>query len=178
MCRFPRTGVRLSAAAIAFGLVLAWGAAAQGGVPYQPDAQIKVPSVDLNFSGNDLYDTDHLDGTIPQQLRQVVVATGETAKYKIRLENDGSVTDQFKVTAIGGIDDWKVRYYRKSKNITQKVTGAGYRPALESGDRRTIRLEVTANPGQTAYHIVVFVRSLFDGAPGLDDHVRAETILD
>jgi uncharacterized membrane protein len=171
--------MHVSAAAIAIGSVVAtWGAAAQGGVAYQPDAHIKVPGVDLDFSGDDLYDTDYLDDTIPQQLRQVLVATGETAKYKIRLENDGSATDRFKVTAIGGDEDWKVRYYRKSKNITQKVTEAGYRPLLESGERRTIRLEVTADPGQGGYDIVVFVRSLFDGAPGLDDHVRAETNLD
>jgi hypothetical protein len=174
-----RRAMRIRRATLGFtiaGSVLTLGTTpAAAGVLYQPDAHIKVPGVDPMFSGDNLYDTNNLDGTIPQQLREQTIAQGQTAVFKMRVENDGTETDRLAVRGIAGTSDWKVRYFRGSKNITGKVTGNGYRPLLEPAARRVIRLEVTADPGGLGFDIVLFVRSRRDGAPGLDDHIRAET---
>jgi hypothetical protein len=159
---------------------IAAAAGPSGAAPptYQLDSQIKVPGVDPAFTGDDLYDTDHLDGTISAQVRQVAINSGGTATYKLRVENDGTETDRAVVTGNGGDPGWKVRYHRGSKNITASVTGTGYRPLLDPGERRTIRLKVKADPGQgIGFDIIVSLESRRDGDPGLDDHVRAETAL-
>jgi hypothetical protein len=109
---------------------------------YQPDLMIRNP-------GETAYLTDNVYEPTPStQVKSQTVASGAKATYVLKVQNDGTATDSFKVTGTGAATGWTITYYdavSAGTNITAAITGtAGWTPAaLAPGAVREFRVEVT-----------------------------------
>jgi len=86
----------------------------------QPDGMIRRRS-DGAITGDNIY---NLDGSGQTRIRGV--APGTTWSFAVRLENDGDVAGDIRVTAPPSSPPFTVRYLVANFNITSKVTGGGF----------------------------------------------------
>jgi uncharacterized membrane protein len=117
------------------------------------------------------------------QTKVQTVANGVTATYHLKLQNDGNVSDTFKVTGPPGSSGWTVRYYDAvsgGNDITAEVTGAGWTSgSLAPGASLEFRVEVTPGPtvrGGVVKHVFVTATSV--GNPTRQDVVKASTTVE
>ncbi len=96
--------------------------------------------------GADIYNTD---GTGQTQTKGV--PSNDSAIFYIKIENDGTAQDSFKVKGTSGASGWTVTYYDSTQagnDITSEMTGLGwYTKPLSSGSSKEIR--VIIKPGST-----------------------------
>lgn len=117
---------------------------------YQPDGRVREPChVELpdctpTWYGNNVYN---------------LTASGQTAEwadccgfeeppvvFRISIQNDGSVSDRFRVVATGRTQGFKVRFFRGTTDITAAVKAGTYRtPLLAPGEKHLIKAKVTLN---------------------------------
>jgi len=115
----------------------------EGGAPTGlPDVHI-CNSSDAAYVGDNVYNT-----TGANQTKAQTVTSGTKATYVLKVENDGNVSDSFKVTGTAGVTGWTITYYdavSAGTNITAAITGtAGWTPAaLAPGAVKEFRVEVT-----------------------------------
>lgn len=113
---------------------------------YQPDNLIALKSDFSDSIGADIYNTD---GTNQTQAKGV--PSNDSAIFYIKIENDGTAQDSFKVKGTSGTGGWTVTYYDSTQagnDITTDITGLGwYTKPLSSGFSKEIR--VIAKPGST-----------------------------
>lgn len=157
--------------------VRVWGSGAP--VTRQPDSWVKN-SADPNpagYIGNNIYEYPTPSGS---QTKAQTVNPGSTAIYNIRLTNDGSATDSFRITGPAAPANWTYTYYDAltgGNNITAAVTGSGWNTgSIATTGYREIRVEVTpavSVPGGTTQNVDVTSTSINDGTKR--DVVRCAT---
>ncbi len=103
------------------------------------DLQIKAQG-DVAYLGDNVY-------TAASQLRIQLVGDYVTAVYLLKIQNDGTAADTFKISASSPIYGWRARYVNAASGgneITDAVLGGGWTTAaLAAGASTEIRVEVT-----------------------------------
>lgn len=137
------------------------GVTSRAPVAYQPDMLIRAEA-DTLYIGDDIY-----NATGHNQRRAQTARRDAPAVYALKLQNDGTATDSFLVTGVGGGAGWVVTYHDAlvgGADITTQVTGAGWTVGpLASGAFREFRVEVAFEPGTppaAGHHLIVTARSL------------------
>jgi uncharacterized membrane protein len=136
----------------------------------QPDMQIKTPS-ESSYTGDNTYNTNGTNQTTSQTVQRTT-----TAVYHLNLQNDGNVTDNFKVTGSAGVTGWTINYYDAltgGTDITSQVTGSGWMVnSLAAGGTTEFRAEVTPDSSvPTGY-----VKSIFVTATSTTDTTKKDTV--
>jgi len=157
------------------------GAAGTTGIiAFQSDAMIRLSSDPDDYPyylTNNFYESTPVSQTKSQN-----VESRKTVSYYIRVQNDGNLTESFRVTGTGSSGNWTVTYYdvtygEPGVNITWSMTDiSGYATSyLGIGSYITIRMEVSQAYAQTGsyYDTVVRVASISD--PTKSDIVKART---
>jgi hypothetical protein len=107
---------------------------------WQPD--LLIGSDDAGFLGDDIYNRDG-DG----QTQLAIVSHGITARYHIRIQNDGADDDTFVITGPASADGWRITYLSQSqKDITAQVTDAGWEAPPFRGNVPATHLWVLVTP--------------------------------
>ncbi len=110
------------------------------GATARPDGHLRRGSG--AFSGLNTYNTTGAGQTVAG----TVAARGSTS-FTVRVENDGTYTDRFRVKAPGSTSRYTVTYRRGSTNITSAVTGAGFvTPDIRPGQHLDLTLTIQATP--------------------------------
>ena len=134
---------------------------------FRPDNQIKN-SGETSYIGDNIYNLTGVNQTKSQS-----VAPTNTAIYHVKIENDGNGQDGFLVnTVIPTLNEtnneqgWDVEYFDalvSGNNITAQVTGSGWSTgAINSGQFREIRIEVTPTPTGSQLHTYLMSTSQND----------------
>ena len=108
---------------------------------HQPDGRIKAPR--SRFRGDDIYNR-----TGKRQIGKTGAARGTTKTFRIKLQNDGNVPDQFRVKGGRGNAAFGVVYLEGTRNITKRVVAGRFRTrVLQPGRTQLIKLKVTVLAG-------------------------------
>jgi hypothetical protein len=136
---------------------------------HRPDAQIR--SGTKRFVGNDRYN-------VTAKKQTVTTKTAQTARFTIRVQNDGNVVDTFSVRGNTGTNGFAVAYSRKGSSITKKVLAGRYRISdLSPGASVDITVIVTSKKGAAVGdRIPVSVRTASVSDTTKRDVVRAVTV--
>jgi hypothetical protein len=119
----------------------------------QPDGRIKKGAGAL--VGNDIYNSDATD-----QMALGFAQRGDTVKFTINIQNDGTTPDRFKVGATGNATvGHRVRYFRGTTDITAAVNAGTYvTPMRDPGATFAITVKVkvqsTAADGSASSRLV------------------------
>jgi Tol biopolymer transport system component len=140
----------------------------------QPDMLVRTPT----WIGDGTYN-DTGEGQTAQRL----VGAGRKAIYYLRVENDGSQTDQLRLWGSPGPPRWEVRYFSRvdgGTDVTARITGLGWVPGVMGTDgQRFFRVEVTppdgAAPGK---RLEVSVGATSEGDERQHDRVRLITCVE
>jgi hypothetical protein len=141
----PAGGKRITREAFAIGStqteVAAKAAANEKQIdPYRADGLVKK-SADATYLGNNVYNT-----TGASQTTTVRRKRGTTAVFDVKVQNDGTAPDSFKLTGPAGSTAFAVHYFAGltgSSDITTAVKNGSYRVRnLAPGATRIIRLVV------------------------------------
>ncbi len=148
-------------------------------VTRQPDSWVKN-SAEANpggYIGDNIYEYPTPSAS---QTKAQTVNPGSTGIYHIRLTNDGTASDSFRITGPSAPGNWTYTYYDAltgGNNITAAVTGSGWNSgAIATTAYREIRVEVTpaaSVAGGTTQNVDVTSTSINDGTKR--DVVRAST---
>lgn len=132
-------------------------------IVYKPDAQIRR-ALDKVYTGNNIYNTNGAGQTVNSN----ITLAGPVAYY-LRIQNDGTVTDSYRITGTAGDKIWVVQYMTVigSSNITTDVTGSGVLTVAiaPGGFLDIIWYQVAVNPNVTSgmsYNDKVTVKSVGD----------------
>lgn len=140
---------------------------------HRPDMMIRAAG-DSAFRGNDTYHAADA-GTATR-----TVASGVTASYILRVQNDGSVDDTYALTGPGSTADLSIRYIDLATmtDITEALTGPeGWPITLSPRATHDIRLDVVLGPavaGQVAQVVAVVATATADAT--VSDTVSAATV--
>ena len=163
-------------------MVLALGlpsgvAEAQGSAPgegvcvdpcHQPDGRIRRPR-EAVADGDGIH---NLDGV--GQTRTAVIARGATARFVIRLENDGTQVDDLLVQGSRNTTYFGIRYFVGAQEVSARVRAGNYRFAdVGPGGHRAMTVEVLARDNAPLRSKVIgrlAVRSAAE--PTLPDRVK------
>jgi hypothetical protein len=120
---------------------------------YAPDGLIAKGS--RPYSGNDIYNNDGR-----HQTSVATAPVGGRTLFRIAIQNDGNLPDQFTVQATGpAAPGFRIRYYRQeSIEITGRVVdGTFTTPMLLPGDRYVIYawVKATASGPSTSRHLTI-----------------------
>jgi hypothetical protein len=108
--------------------------------PWRADALIRTGGAST-FSGNNVYNT-----TGTHQSVGVHAHRGASATFYLKVQNDGTQNDSFKVKGPGSPAGFSVHYYAGTTNITSAVTNGSYTLTnLAPRAVRSIRLVVTVH---------------------------------
>jgi hypothetical protein len=102
---------------IGLGLAVAAPPAAAGTA--QPDGEVKK-------KGRPYIGLGVVNDTGENQTVSATRGPGKTAVYKFRFENVGSATDDFTIDACSAQPDVKARYFRGSRNISEKLAAGTF----------------------------------------------------
>jgi hypothetical protein len=85
--------------------------------------------------------------------------------FAVSLQNDGAISDQFRMNASGSdLDGWSVRYFDGTDDVSAAVLDGGFvTPLLGPGEQHVIHVKVTAILGgdsDVAFRRLVAVRSM------------------
>jgi Tol biopolymer transport system component len=138
--------------------------------PPRPDALIRKGGREA-FRGGNVYNT-----TGANQTRAVVAARNTTTAFAVRIQNDRTQSDSFRVQGpAGNTANFRVRYFAGATEITAAVAAGTYRVnGLAAGASRTITMKVTvkrAAPRNASISRLVTVRSVADAT--VRDAVKA-----
>jgi hypothetical protein len=107
----------------------------------RPDALLSLGTGP--FAGNGIYNLTGAGQTI--SLRQTI---GTTRTFRVRVQNDGMVSDSFSIVGPGSSAGFQVSYWVGSTDITSRVTSGAYRSVmLTPGGAATITLVVKVPKG-------------------------------
>ncbi|MEK7449265.1 MAG: hypothetical protein AAB019_07245 [Planctomycetota bacterium] len=141
----------------------------------QPDVMVKKwTDSDSAYLANDVYNPDAVS-----QTRIAGAYRGAIITYYIRIQNDGSASDSFKVTALPETGDWTVSYYYNTNDITNLVKGAGWvSSSVNPYDAVIIALEVrpgvTLNLGDS---LPTTITASSQNNPAIQDVVKAVPVV-
>jgi sugar lactone lactonase YvrE len=101
---------------------------------HRPDAQISTATT---YVGDGIYNS-----TGTSQTQTLKAAVGKTVSFKIRIENDGSDTDQYTLLGIGSGNGYTVTYFLGSTDITADVVAGTYTTGIASTASKVYTLKV------------------------------------
>ena len=133
----------------------------------RPDALVRLGSG--TFVGNNVYGV-----TGAAQSETGSAAPGATISFTVSVENDGTVTDSFKVSVTGSaVGGYKVRYFSGARDITAAIVAGTYRtPSLVPGASYllTARIAVKAGaaPGSQVARLVTIT--------SVSDHAQKDAV--
>jgi len=115
---------------------------------YQPDGRVRQPChVELpdcapEWFGNDIYNKN-ASGQLAEWYDCCGFEDGPVI-FRIKVQNDGTRTDRFRLSATGRTEGYKVKFLRGTTNITAAVEAGTYRtPWLSPGQTFLIKAQVT-----------------------------------
>jgi len=115
--------------------------------PYRPDGAIKIAGAST-YVGNNVYSTLGTHETTTASRRR-----GSRATFVVRVQNDGTTTDTFRLHGPGGSSSFSVHYYAGttgSQDITAAVRAGTYKvSSLAPGAARSFRVVVTVRSAAT-----------------------------
>ena len=118
----------------------------------------------------------NLDGT--DQSRSQIAATGSAANYQFLVQNAGSTTDSFTITAPGSGGGWVMHYFDQAANdISSAVTGSGWTtgnlaPGAGTVFSAQVMPDITIGAGAVN---AVLVTAMSNMNPSMQDAVNAVT---
>lgn len=114
----------------------------------QPDAQVRVGTRPM--VGDNIYNISGIDQTVTTR-----VGAGGTATFRVRIENDGTVTDRIMVMGPPSNSEFRITYLVGTTNVTAAVVGATHMtPSLAPGARASLKVVVKAKAGTPAGTLV------------------------
>jgi TolB protein len=139
--------------------------------PPQPD--LMIASNTSSYRGKNQFSTDG------SQKLTALIGSRRIMTYYIRLVNNGTFPDTFKLTANGEQGGWKCTYFHNTKNITPALCSSKglISPPIAAGESYEFRVEVTPASNVKDDDVVtvnVNVSSLLD--PQICDMVTAVTV--
>ncbi len=147
----------------------------------QPDLQIRAENeTDADYGIDDTYQTiPSATQESGSQVRSQAVLAGETATYRVRIENDGNIPRTFVLRAAQNAPGWGIAYEVDGADISARIRStSGYTtPQLAPGAFRVILIKVTADAAATGgVPCSILVRAYLDSPEGtVCDAVRAAT---
>jgi len=106
--------------------------------PYRADGLIKQAG-SPRYLGNNVYNATGTSQTTTARRHR-----GATAVFDLKVQNEGTTPDTFKLKGPGGSAAFRVRYLAGSTDITKAVTAGTYRVSnLAPGATRVVRLVIT-----------------------------------
>ena len=139
---------------------------------YQPDGRISLPchqeleDCQVEWYGDDVYNETAFDqraayADFPNWYDVVTVT------FKMRIQNDGSRTDRFRVGASGVTAGYRVRFFAGTTDVTEAIKAGTFRtPWLAAGDSYLIKAKVKPvdpRDGDTTKRLVT-ISSLTDAS--------------
>jgi uncharacterized membrane protein len=107
--------------------------------PIQPDLLIGLSASSL--LGNAIYNLD-ADG----QALASVLKRGKSRSILLKVENDGTEFQNFRVAGVGSQFGYKLKILDGRKNVTKQVLGGAYSlPGMSPGESRFLKLKITAS---------------------------------
>jgi hypothetical protein len=135
--------------------------------PYRGDGLIKKSGA-TNYLGNNVYNTTGANQTTTARKYR-----GSKAVFDIKVQNDGTAPDTFKLKGPGGGAAFGVHYYAGTTNITTAVENGTYKMGnLAPGGSRTVRLVITVKSGAT----IGAVRSWLVSVTSTHDATRRDAV--
>jgi hypothetical protein len=120
----------------------------------QPDMMIRSISPKSEPTSSFIRDGAPYNTDAVGQTKSQTVVVGKTAKYAIRLQNDGNTADKFKITGGKGGSGWTVKYWSAlsgGTDITSAVTGTnGWTTPNNVAAGGSIQLRVDIKPTSSA----------------------------
>ncbi|MBL8775254.1 MAG: hypothetical protein JNK12_04965 [Acidimicrobiales bacterium] len=116
-----------------------------GGTPpvtRQVDAEIRK-STQTTYTGNDVRNTNAAGQTINHSVRR-----GTSASYVVRLRNEGSATDDLRVSGPASSGAFTIRYFNGATNVTTQVVAGTFTFAgvpANATRKLSVRVTVAAN---------------------------------
>jgi stage V sporulation protein SpoVS len=132
----------------------------------RPDGLVRLGSGP--FVGNNIYDV-----TGAPQSEAGSAAPGATVSFTVEVENDGTVTDSFKVSATGSaISGYKVKFFAGARDVAAIVAGTYHTRSLVPGAAYLITARVAvkagAAPGSQVARLVTII--------SVSDHARKDAV--
>ncbi len=109
---------------------------------HRPDAQIATATT---YVGDGVYNS-----TGTSQTQTLKAAVGKTVSFKIRIENDGSDTDQYTLLGLGSGKGYTVTYLLGTTDITADVVAGTYTTGIASAASKVYTLKVKVGKSATA----------------------------
>ncbi|MEW6026496.1 MAG: hypothetical protein AB1599_04285, partial [Planctomycetota bacterium] len=147
------------------------------GTDYVPDGFIRLSTeTDSDYVSNNVYNTTGLT-----QTKSSNATIGTTVTYFIRVQNDGTLSDQYVFTGSTAPVNWTVSYFDALTGGNEidyaTITGAGWlNPSVvtASGGVTYIRVQVTPNGGASGT-ADIYVTGRSNGLSSRSDVVRCQT---
>jgi hypothetical protein len=90
----------------------------------QPDGQIRV-GTSGSFNGDNIYNSDGSSQAVSKS-----AVKGKTVTFQVKIQNDGSNADKFKVSAAGTASGYTITYKKGTSNITAAVVAGTYQTPM------------------------------------------------
>lgn len=122
---------------------------ATAAVVFKPDALIDGPNTS-NYLGDGQYNDDG-----SQQTTNARVSLGEVARFRIKFQNDGEMTDDMLVKGCKGSRKFKVTYKLDGDKVTAAVTAGNHSVPLDTSEESekplflAVKVLEPANKGDT-----------------------------
>ena len=113
------------------------------------------------FVGDDVYDPGAVG-----QTRALSAPRGRSATFYLRAQNDGNRPDRLRITGQRAASGFGVRYFDGPTDVTARVVAGSYRPMVNPGGVRTLKVVVTVGRGAVGGSVtrLVTARSVNDPA--------------
>jgi hypothetical protein len=138
--------------------------------PYRADGLIKKKSA-VGYTGNNIYNTTGLHQSVLAN-----TSHGGTSVFDIKVQNDGTATDSFRLNGPGDKPGFDIKYLfgaSGTSNITYGVTHGSFALTnLAPGQSRIIRLVVSVKPGAQTGSVTGWLVT----ATSTHDHNRKDTV--
>lgn len=142
-----------------------------GGAPVtrQVDAEIRKSS-QTTYKGDGIYNTSAAGQSVTQNVRR-----GTSARFVVQVRNEGTATDDLRVSGPGSSGRFTVRYTVGATNVTAQVVAGTYEfAAVPAGAARKMTVQVTVAANATVNATkAVRVRVTSVGDPTEKDAVMA-----
>ncbi|QIX26424.1 hypothetical protein ncot_07280 [Nocardioides sp. JQ2195] len=109
------------------------------GVLHRPDATIRR-SGSKRFAGGDIYGPSKPDQIVTYKITK----SKRSRIVRVRIGNDGNVTERFSIKGTRGSRTFRMRYLAQGRSVTRRVVAGTFRtPAVRPGEHWVLKLKVT-----------------------------------
>jgi hypothetical protein len=133
--------------------------------PRRPDLLVKVRKA---YAGNGVYNTTGSAQTVTKRQKR-----RKTATFSVLVQNDGTVTDTFRLKGAGKKKDFTVTYLAGRKDVTRQVVRGTYTlKDLAPGAQRVLKLVIKVKPNAKKGKL----RSWLLTSTSVHDTTRTDTV--